>query len=51
MFFWVAVCVVLLVVVTAVSWGARGMSGRVHEPGTQRLLRRAPTGAETDGSA
>ncbi len=39
MLFWVALAVVLVVFVGAFAWGARGISDRWHEPGTQRLTR------------
>ena len=39
MLFWVALAVVFLVFVGAFAWGARGISDRWHEPGTQRLKR------------
>jgi hypothetical protein len=37
MFFWVALAVVLLVFLVVVAWAARGVAGRAHKPGTQRL--------------
>ena len=37
MFFWIALPVVLVVFVCAVTWGVRGYGGRVHEPGTRHL--------------
>jgi hypothetical protein len=38
MFFWIALPVVLVVFVCAVTWGVRGYGGRVHEPGTRHLF-------------
>jgi hypothetical protein len=37
MFFWVTLPVVLVVFVGVFVWGARGITGRWHEPGSQRL--------------
>jgi len=37
MLFWFGLVVILVVFVTAVTWGVRGMSDREHKPGTQRL--------------
>ena len=37
MFFWVALAVVLVVFLVAVTWGATGMRKREHEPGTTFL--------------
>jgi hypothetical protein len=39
MFFWVTLPVVFVIFVGVFAWGARGISGREHEPGTQRLNR------------
>jgi len=33
-FFWIGLAVVLVVFVTVVVWGSRGMKDREHEPGT-----------------
>ena len=38
MFFWIALPVVLVAFVCAVTWGVRGYGGRVHEPGTRHLF-------------
>jgi hypothetical protein len=37
MFFWIALPVVFLLFLGLVVWGARGIPGRAHKPGTQRL--------------
>jgi hypothetical protein len=37
MFFWIALAVVLVLFLGVVAWGARGIAGRAHKPGTQRL--------------
>jgi hypothetical protein len=39
MFFWVTLPIVFVIFVGVFAWGARGISGREHEPGTQRLNR------------
>ncbi len=37
MFFWIGLAVVFVVFVAVVAWGVRGIGGRAHKPGTQRL--------------
>jgi hypothetical protein len=37
MLFWLGLLLVLIVFVSAVAWGLRGMSEREHRPGTQRM--------------
>jgi hypothetical protein len=37
MFFWIGLLVVLVVFVSVVTWGLRGIEGRAHEPGTRHL--------------
>jgi hypothetical protein len=37
MFFWIGIVVAFLVFVAAVTYGVRGIDGRGHKPGTQRL--------------
>jgi hypothetical protein len=37
MFFWIGLAVVLVVFVSLVAWGVRGIAGRAHEPGTTHL--------------
>ena len=36
-FFWIALPIVLVLFVCAVTFGIRGYDGRVHEPGTRHL--------------
>ena len=37
MFFWIGIAVALLAFVAAVTYGVRGINGRGHKPGTQRM--------------
>jgi hypothetical protein len=37
MFFWIGLLVVAIVFIALFRWGARGIEGRAHKPGTQRL--------------
>ncbi len=37
MFFWIALPVVLVIAFVAFAWAARGIEGRAHRPGSQRL--------------
>jgi hypothetical protein len=39
-FFWIALVVMIVVVASLIVWASRGVSGRAHEPGTQRLIKR-----------
>jgi hypothetical protein len=41
-FFWIALAVMIVVVASLIVWAARGVEGRAHEPGTQRLFKRRP---------
>jgi hypothetical protein len=37
MFFWIGLVVVLVAFIAAVAYGVRGIDGRGHKPGTQRM--------------
>lgn len=37
MFFWILLSVMVVAFVVAVIWGARGIEGRAHKPGTKHL--------------